>query len=82
MGMTSANKARQVIDNVTQVLAIELLCATQALDLRKPLKPGLGVQKIYEDFRQNISFASEDRAFGIDLQKSITWLKAHIHTSA
>lgn len=82
MGMTSANKVRQVIENVTQVLSIELMCAAQALDLRKPLKPGLGVQKIYEDFRQEISFAPEDRAFGVDLQQSINWLKTHIQTGA
>lgn len=82
MGMTSANKAKQVIENVTQVLAIELLCATQALDLRKPLKPGLGVQKIHEDFRQEISFAPEDRAFGIDLHKTISWLKLQCQTRA
>ncbi|MEI6805217.1 MAG: histidine ammonia-lyase [Myxococcaceae bacterium] len=78
MGMTSVNKAKHVVENVTQVLAIELLCAAQALELRKPLKPGLGVQKIYESFRKDISFAPEDRAFGIDLQKSIQWLEMQL----
>lgn len=75
MGMTSANKAKIIIENVTQVLAIELLAACQALDLRKPLRPGKGVQKILENFRKSIDFAPEDRAFGNDLHKSISWLK-------
>ena len=40
MGMNAALKMRQIVENVEQVLAIELLCAAQGLDYRKPLKPG------------------------------------------
>ena len=79
MGMTAANKAKIILENVSQVLAIELLCAAQALDLRRPLLPGLGVQKIHQDFRKAVLFAPEDRAFGVDLQKSIAWLKTQLH---
>ena len=38
MGMTSANKSRIIIENVSNVLTTELLCACQALDLRRPFK--------------------------------------------
>src|SRR5438128_5786329 len=41
MGAGAALKARQVTRNLRQVLAIELLLAAQALDLRAPLAPGI-----------------------------------------
>jgi histidine ammonia-lyase len=69
MGMTAANKARVVMKNVRTVLAIEALSACQALDFRKPLKPGKGVQAIYNKVRQNIAHAPVDRRFKIDIDK-------------
>lgn len=38
--MTAALKLRQVVENLEQALAVEILCATQGLDYRKPLRPG------------------------------------------
>ncbi len=40
IGTAATVKARNAINNAAQVLAIELLCASQALDLRAPLEPG------------------------------------------
>lgn len=40
MGWTAARKLRRVLDNVTSVLAIELVAASRALQLRAPLEPG------------------------------------------
>ena len=42
MGGTAAIKLYEVIDRVENVLAIELMCATQAMDFRRPLKAGNG----------------------------------------
>src|SRR5204863_1408475 len=39
MGPWAARKARTVVAHARRVLAIELLCACQALDLLRPLKP-------------------------------------------
>lgn len=68
MGMTSANKAMQVLENVRRVLGIELLCACQALDFRQPLAPGRGVQAMHAWVRARIPFSAEDRAFSADLE--------------
>ena len=38
MGMTAANKLRQVVENTRNVLAIEALAAAQASDFRLPLR--------------------------------------------
>jgi histidine ammonia-lyase len=44
MGMTTALKTQQIIDNAQAVLAAELMAGAQAVDFRKPIKPGKGVQ--------------------------------------
>ena len=44
MGMTAAVKLLQVARNVPAILAIEALCAAQAIDLLAPLSPGVGTQ--------------------------------------
>ena len=42
MGWAAARKLRRAVDGLTRVLAIELLTAARALDLRAPLTPGAG----------------------------------------
>jgi histidine ammonia-lyase len=71
MGMTAANKALVVVDNVTRVLGIELMCAAQALDLRLPFVTSAALQAVHARVRQSIAFAPVDRAFGKDLEKAI-----------
>jgi len=61
MGMHAACKARTIIENMFHIIAIELLCAAQALEFRVPLKPGHGVQRAYEIIRQKIPRLEEDR---------------------
>lgn len=68
MGMTSANKAMMICENVRRVLGIELLCACQALDLRLPLRPGHGVRPVWERVREQVAFSAGDRAFMNDLR--------------
>lgn len=69
MGTTAARKARQILSNTKNVLAMELLCAAQGLDFHKPLRAGIGAQTALEAIRKKIKFASEDRAFHIDIEK-------------
>ncbi len=67
MGMTAALKARTVVENAQNGLAIELLCAAQALDLRQPTRAGLGVQAAYETIRARVPHMSEDRELHKDI---------------
>lgn len=69
MGMTSALKAQQIIDNAQAVLGIEMIAGAQALDLRKPLKPSKGVQAAYEVIRKYVDFLEEDRPLYDDINK-------------
>lgn len=67
MGMAAALKARQVVDHVRSVLAIELLCAAQALDLRRPLRSGAGVEAAHAAIRGRVPFMEEDRELHLDI---------------
>ncbi len=61
MGMTTTQKTRQIIENCYGVLAIEMIAAAQALDIRGG-KSGKGVSAAHEIIRKHITHLDEDRA--------------------
>jgi len=71
MGSISALKLLQVYNNVEQVLAIELLTAAQALDFRKPLKAGRGVETAHDFIRQYISHSNVDHLLKEDIDQAL-----------
>src|ERR1043165_6989053 len=65
MGATAALKLRQVADNLANILAIELFCAAQAVDLRlrrvgRQLEHGRGTGLIYRKIRDAVPFVETD----------------------
>jgi histidine ammonia-lyase len=67
-GTIAANKCRKIIDNVENILAIELLCASQATEFRKPLKLGKGTRIAYNTIRKNVKKVLEDRELYYDIE--------------
>jgi len=68
MGAAAAVKARNAVRNATQVLAIELLAACQALDLRAPLKPGPATGAAHNLVRQSVPTLVQDRILANDMK--------------
>ena len=68
MGAWGALKGVQVAENAEQVLAIELLCAAQALDFRRPFKSGRGVEAAHAVVRTRVPFREADTSFTGDLE--------------
>lgn len=68
MGSISGRKALQVIDNLERILAIELLCACQALDFRRPLKSTPYIEGVHTRVRREIPHVEKDRIFADDIQ--------------
>jgi histidine ammonia-lyase len=60
MGMNTALKNRQILDDAYAVLGIELMGAAQALDFRE-FQPGRGVQAAREVVRRHVTHLDEDR---------------------
>jgi histidine ammonia-lyase len=74
MGAAAAIKARNAVRNATQVLAIELLAACQALDLRAPLKPGPATGAVYDLVRQSVSKLVQDRILSNDITAAVRFI--------
>ncbi len=68
MGMTAALKARQIVENVRTCLAIELLVAAQALDLRLPLRPAPRVGEAHRRIRAVVPRLESDRELHRDIE--------------
>ncbi|MFK7843884.1 MAG: histidine ammonia-lyase [Rhodothermales bacterium] len=69
MGSIGALKLFQVMKNVEHILAIELFTAAQALDFRKPLKPGRGIEAAHNHIRSIVPHGEKDYYFKDDLNK-------------
>ncbi len=67
MGMTAALKARQVVENVRTCLAVELLVAAQAIDLRRPLRPARRIAEAHATVRAAVPPADDDRELHRDI---------------
>lgn len=67
MGTIAARKARQVVKNTAQVLAIELLCAAQGLDFLAPLLPGKGTAAAHRKVRETVPHMEQDRILYRDI---------------
>jgi histidine ammonia-lyase len=68
MGWGAARKLLTIIENVRRVLAIEILCAVQAIEFRAPLTPAPGTSGLLAAVRARVPAADGDRSHapGID----------------
>lgn len=69
MGTIGARKARDILFNVENVIAIEMMCAAQGLDFHQPLHPGKGTGKAYRMIRKYVDRLDEDRIIHQDILK-------------
>ena len=61
MGWSAARKLRRAVDGLTTVLAVELLTAARALDLRSPLEPGPATDAVVRVLREHVPGPGPDR---------------------
>jgi histidine ammonia-lyase len=69
MGMTSALKLRSIVDLAENLFAIELLAASEALEYRRPLKGGKGVERAFQLVRQIAPALTGDRSLSPDIAR-------------
>ncbi len=67
MGAHGARQAAAIVDHVASVLAIELICAVQALDFLKPLSGSPAVEAVRRRVRRSIPHMDCDRVLATDI---------------
>jgi len=67
MGATAALKARTIVQNAAHVVAIELLCAAQGVEYRRPLRAGHGVEEAVRRVRAVVPPLERDRPLHADI---------------
>ena len=78
MGAHAARKATRVVENVAHVLAIEALCAAQALDFRKPLVAGAGIEAARRALRRRIARLEADRVLAPDIERARALIESSV----
>ncbi len=78
MGANAARHALEVIDNVRHIVAIEMITAAQAIDLRPdgPARLGRGTRAAYHTIRQHVPFMQHDRETTPDIQALVKVMQA------
>jgi histidine ammonia-lyase len=68
MGWDAGLKLRRAIENARTVVAIEALCAAQALDLRAPLEASEATRAVTTAIRERVPTLTEDRPLAPDIE--------------
>jgi histidine ammonia-lyase len=74
MGWSAARKLRRGIDGLTRVLAIELLTAARALDLRAPLSPSPATAAVLAGLRESADGPGPDRFLGPEIDAAVDYV--------
>ncbi|MGI6097376.1 MAG: histidine ammonia-lyase [Dethiobacteria bacterium] len=76
MGTTAARKARQVVQNIAYILAVELLVAAQAIEINGSSDLGIGSARALSYLRRYIPPLAEDRILYPDLEKAASLISS------
>ncbi|TMD06978.1 MAG: histidine ammonia-lyase [Chloroflexi bacterium] len=68
MGWGAATKLRGLLGNLSRILAVELVCATRALDLRSPLAPAPATAAVRDLLRTRVAGPGPDRPPSAELE--------------
>jgi histidine ammonia-lyase len=82
MGAFAARKAGMIVTNSRRVIAIELMCAAQAIDLQERRQLGRGTKRLYELVRRTIPVLTEDRPLSSDIESIVDLIAGGYVTDA
>jgi histidine ammonia-lyase len=82
MGWTAVLRTRTSVEDLCRVLAVEAVCAAQALELRAPLQPGPATGALLASLRGVVPPLEADRVLAGDLLAAASWLESGAWRSA
>jgi histidine ammonia-lyase len=71
MGWSAARKLRRAVDGLARVLAVEVLTAARALDLRAPLRPGPATAAVVKAVRERVAAPGPDRYLAPEIDATV-----------
>jgi histidine ammonia-lyase len=74
MGWSAARKLRRCVDGLTRVIAVELLTAARALDLRAPLEPAPATGAVRAGLRRDVPAPGTDRYLAPEIEAAVTYV--------
>ncbi len=75
MGTIAARHGAQIVKNTRRVLAIEMICAMQAAEIRGKVKMGGTTRMLWEEGRKIVPSITKDRVFSEDIERLTIWLE-------
>ena len=82
MGWHAARKLRTAVDNLTAIIAIELMTAARAIELRAPLEPAPRTARVIAELRESVPGPGPDRFLSPEIAATVTYLKTADATTA
>ncbi|MGH3340258.1 MAG: aromatic amino acid lyase, partial [Propionibacteriaceae bacterium] len=82
MGWSAARKLRRSIDGLQRVLAVEILTAARALDLRAPLEPSPATAAVRAALREHVEGPGTDRHLAPEIEYSVRLVADGTYLSA
>jgi histidine ammonia-lyase len=76
MGWSAARKLRRAIDGLGRVLAVELLSAARAIDLRAPLGPGPATGAVVAALRRSVDGPGPDRFLAPEIEAAVAFVRS------
>lgn len=75
MGTIGARHARQIVKNARNVIAIELICAAQAMEFRDQSKLAPRTKALYDAVRAIVAPITKDRIYSTDISNVSEWMR-------
>jgi histidine ammonia-lyase len=91
MATYAARRLTDMNENTRYILAVELLAATQGIDLRRPMRSNDAIENVFRIVRSTVPKWEEDRYFQPDLEAASTliadgafgeWVSEYLGTNA
>jgi histidine ammonia-lyase len=76
LGWGAGRKLRRAVDGLTRVLAIEVLTAARALDLRAPLRPAPGTAAAVAALRERVPGPGPDRYLSPEIEAAVAAVRS------
>lgn len=75
MGWHAARKLRTAVENLTAIIAIEIMTAARAIELRAPLEPAPRTARVIAELRKSVPGPGPDRFLAPEIAATVAYVR-------